>query len=77
MNGRDYTPAEHHLVRKMFHQNKTDNEIACELVRQFGRRCKGEAVRKIRRTLGLKKIPLSFALYTWVPQQFWGQEVAI
>lgn len=67
MNGRNYTPAEHFLVRRMFNNGASDVEIAAALRQQpYERRCGAEAVRKIRRQLGLKKVP-TFQRWTWAP----------
>jgi hypothetical protein len=66
MNGRNFTPEEHFLVRRMFNSGATDSEIAEALVKKYQRQCKSEAVRKVRRQLGLKKVAL-FERWKWGP----------
>lgn len=61
--GHHYTPAEDHMIRRMFNANASDREIAERLCR-MGRQTGWEAVRKRRRVLGLKKVP-TYQRWVW------------
>lgn len=64
-----YTPEEHHMIKCMFRKGCNDAEIAIELCRKKGRTVQAEAVRKIRRKLGLKKVP-TYTQYFWSENRY-------
>jgi hypothetical protein len=66
MNGVAYSLPELFLITRRFNEGKGDLQIASELMRHFGRKCGSEAVRKVRRTLGLKKVP-TYERWEWQP----------
>jgi hypothetical protein len=66
VNGVAYSLPELFLIKRRFTEGLTDLEISKQLARYFGRKCESEAIRKVRRTLGLKKVP-TYQRWEWKP----------
>lgn len=62
-----YSEEQDFIIRRLFHADISDEEIAHEL-RITGKLCKAEAIRKRRRKLGLRKQP-SYRRWTWTANQ--------
>jgi hypothetical protein len=62
----EYSTEERGLISRLFFQGLSDDQIAARLFKYSGRRAKGEAIRKQRRIIGLKKKP-TYNRWEWQP----------
>jgi hypothetical protein len=68
-----YTEEHLYIITRLFNKNKTDREIASVMREKYNRQCQWEAIRKIRRKIGLKKVP-TFNRWEWKPPLFQGSD---